>query len=116
MKALNYRPVADHRGQFLAWVDELRNQSGAYIIRDKNSKRILYVGESHTGRLAKTLKRHFFDWNDDPERQHHTYQRGRVEVAVRLTPPGSAAGAQNNLILRLEPRDNGTNPKAEDPF
>lgn len=117
MKPLVYRAPADARGEFLPWVDELRNQSGAYIIRDAKSKRILYVGESHTGALAKSLKRHFWPWKDTRERQHHSYQRQRVEVAVRLTPPGPpAVGCQDNLILRLEPRDNGTNPKAERPF
>jgi len=116
LKPLAYRPPCDAAGDFLPWLNELRNCSGAYIIRDRNSGNVLYVGESHTGNLAKTFKRHFYPWRDDPERIHHTYQRGRVEVACRVTPPAAAPGAQNNLIRRLSPRDNGTNPAENNPF
>jgi len=76
---------------------------------------ILYVGESHTGNLAKTIKRHFWDWQDDPERRHFTYHRQRVEVAVRLTPPNTARTAQDNLIRRTAPRDNASVP-VDEPF
>jgi hypothetical protein len=89
--------------------------SGAYVIRSKRTKRALYAGESHSGNLAKTIKRHFWRWTDDPERKHHTYSRFDVEVAVRLTPPNAAIGAQDNLIRRLEPRDNEFVP-VETPF
>lgn len=115
MKTLNYTPPCDGSGQFLGWLNALRNMSGAYVIRDKQSKQTLYVGESHTGNLAKTIKRHFWDWKDDPERKHHTYSRFKVEVGIRLTPPNTAVGAQDNLIRRLEPRDNGFTP-VEKPF
>ncbi len=115
MKTLNYTPTCDASGQFLGWLNALRNMSGAYVIRDKHTKQPLYVGESHTGNLAKTIKRHFWHWNDDPERKHHTYSRFKVEIAVRLTPPNTAPAAQDNLIRRLEPRDNGFMP-VEKPF
>ncbi len=119
MKDLTYRPPCDERGEFLPWLNELRNQSGAYIIRQRtglfSGPRCLYVGESHTGNLAKTIKRHFYPWRDDAERRHNTYDRHRVEIAIRLTPPSSAVGAQDNLIRRLEPRDNGYTP-IERPF
>lgn len=114
-RGLTYKNPVLPNGRFAPWVNDLRNRSGAYVIRERASGRHLYVGESHTGRLAQTIKRHFYDWRDDPERRHLTYARGRIEIAVRLTPPGPAAtGAQNNLLLRLEPRDNHTNPKAND--
>lgn len=119
MKGLTYRPPCDERGDFLPWLDDLRNQSGAYVIRQRaglfSGPHCLYVGESHTGNLAKTIKRHFYRWSDDPERKHHTYDRHRVEIAVRLTPPGSAVGAQNNLISRLNPEHNG-NGWGEQPY
>lgn len=115
MKEMIFRSVCDDSGEFLPWLSALRNRSGAYVIRSGFWHRTLYVGESHTGSLAKTIKRHFYAWPDDPERRHHVYDRNGVEVAVRLTPPNSAVGAQNNLILRLEPRDNGYIP-AEKPF
>ena len=115
MRSLVYREVCDRRGEFLPWLNALRNLSGAYIIRTKFLRRTLYVGESHSGNLAKTIKRHFYPWRDDGERRHNVYDRQSVEVAVRLTPPTTAAGAQDNLIRRLEPRDNGYSP-AEKPF
>lgn len=115
MKELLFRPVSDESGAFLPWLNALRNCSGAYVIRSWFLERILYVGESHSGNLAKTIKRHFYPWRDDPERRHSVYDRKKVEVAVRLTPPNSATGAQNNLIRELEPRDNSYIP-AENPF
>ncbi len=119
MKGLIYRSPCDANGEFAAWLNALRNQSGAYIIRSRqglfSGPQCLYVGESHSGNLAKTLKRHFYAWNDDPARKHNTYDRHAVEVAVRLTPPTTAVGAQDNLIRRLEPRDNGYVP-VERPF
>jgi excinuclease UvrABC nuclease subunit len=117
MRGLYYRPPCSDSGDFLPWLHELRNQSGAYVIRNRGSGEILYVGESHSGSLAKTVKRHFWAWRDDPERKHNTYQRGRVEIAVRVCPPGAAVGAQDNLIRRLQPRDNGFVPvKDGNPF
>jgi excinuclease UvrABC nuclease subunit len=116
VKGLNYRPPSDSTGQFFPWLNDLRASSGAYVIRRSDNGEVLYVGESHTGQLARTIKRHFYAWQDTADRKHHTYQKGRVEIAVRVTPPGPAAiGAQNNLIRRLNPRDNGTNPAAN-PF
>jgi len=115
MRELNYRPPCDERGVFAEWLNALRNQSGAYVIRNRRNHEVFYVGVSYSGRLAKTIKRHFYEWNDDAERVHHVYDRQAVEVAVRLTPPTTAAGAEANLIRRLEPRDNGYTP-AERPF
>ncbi len=115
MRNLVYRELCDWRGEFLPWINALRSLSGAYVIRSKSTGQTLYVGESHTGSLAKTIKRHFYPWRDDPERRHNTYDRHGVEVAVRVAPAPSAAAAQNNLIRRLAPRDNGFVP-AENPF
>lgn len=121
MKPLAYRPPADDKGEFLPWLNDLRNQSGAYVIRNRGSGEIFYVGESHTGNFAKTIKRHFYPWKIkgwfSDAYGGNVYQRGRVEVAIRLTPPTAAIGAQNKLINRLNPRDNilGYKPD-EDPF
>ena len=91
MTPLDYKPISGK--QFPEWLNKLRNLSGAYVIRSKRSHDVLYVGESHTGNLAKTIKRHFHRWSDDPIRDHFTADRDDVEIAIRLTPPGSAAGA-----------------------
>jgi len=82
----------------------LNGRSGVYVIRDKGSKEVLYVGESHTGRLYATLTRHFQAWSG--KTAGPTYSRDAVEIAIRLTPPGAAVPAQNALICRMHPRDN----------
>lgn len=115
MRSLIYKPICDARGNLLDWINELRNLSGAYVFRDKRTKQILYVGDSATGNLAKTIKRHLYPWRDDPVRKHHVYDRHGVELAVRLTPPTTAIAAQDNLIRRLKPRDNGYVP-VQNPF
>jgi len=105
MKTLTYRPPCDANGVFADWLNALRNLSGVYVLRNRRTREVLYVGQSSTGNLAKTLKRHFYPWRDDAERVHFTYDRHAVEVAVRVTPPPAAVGAQDNLIRRLDPRD-----------
>lgn len=114
MKPLLYRdPLRsqNHSAKvFAEWLNELRNQSGAYVIRDRRTHTVLYIGESHTGQLAKTIKRHFYKWPDDANRKHFTTKPDRVEVAVRLTPPGTATAAQDNLIQRLQPSENRLEP------
>lgn len=105
---LVYRSVvgAGRVRRFAAWLNGLRHSSGAYIIRSKSTHEVLYVGESHTGRLADTVKRHFYKWEDGGGRNHFTASPGAVQVAVRVTPPTAAVGAQNNLINRLSPKRN----------
>lgn len=90
------------------YVKELRGKSGVYVIRSKNDKRSLYVGESHTGRLKKTLLRHFQAWSG--KTAGPTYSRSSVEIAVLVTDKDSAVSTQNKLIDELEPRDNRISP------
>lgn len=119
MKELVYRSPLGGPRRFAAWLNDLRASSGAYVIRDRKSGRVLYVGESHSGRLAATIKRHFHAWRDSTDRVHFTYGPALVEVAARVTPPPAAIGAQNNLIRRLSPRDNivgVSEPEPEQPF
>jgi hypothetical protein len=96
-------------------VRELHGRSGVYLI--KEGGRLVYVGESHSGRLLKTMVRHFQRWtrrdswwagrfgegSTDPGR---TYDRARSKVAFELTPPGRAFAREAELIARLRPRDN----------
>ena len=107
MKALRYRDVFKN-GRACAWLRHVRNLSGAYVIRKKKSNHeIQYVGESHSGALAKTIKRHFYSWRDSS--RHHYVITGSVynyEVAVRLCPPNVAKTVQNNLINELMPQKN----------
>jgi excinuclease UvrABC nuclease subunit len=106
----------------------LRGSSGVYVIRDRSSREIVYVGESSTGRLYETLTRHLQEWRrwkgfwrgqyaegHDPGL---TYPRGACEVAVRVTSPADALDEEARLIRRLRPRDNvlGQPVEEEVPF
>lgn len=106
-------------GPWPSWVGEIANGvSGVYVIRRKDDKRVLYVGESHTGRLRKTLLRHFQSWSGKTAGQ--TYNRADVEIAILKVSPGKAVSMQDRLIVALQPRDNSVSPagplKDENPF
>ena len=105
---------------------DLKGESGVYIIRERTSREIVYVGSS-VGRLYDTLTRHFQIWRrwkgfwrgqygegHDPGL---TYQRDSVEVAVRITRASNALDEESRLIQRLRPRDNLIGQPVEDvPF
>lgn len=87
--------------------------SGVYAIIAKGSREVLYVGESHTGRLYDTITRHFRVWRRDPStdewgrrRGGTTYDRHACLFHFELTPADAAAPAQYAHIQRLRPRDN----------
>ena len=102
------------------FVQDLRGASGIYVIRERDSGRVLYVGESHTGRLKKTLLRHFQTWSG--KTAGPTYARNAVEIAVEALPAAAAVNRQNYLIDTLRPRDNRIipgrpkPPQDENPF
>lgn len=112
---LVYRPVGAPGERYPEWVRELDGKSGVYVIRDASSHEILYVGSSSM-RLYDTVTRHLQRWRrykgfwrgqygegHDPGL---TYDRARVEVAVRLTSPADALDEEARMIRRLHPRDN----------
>jgi len=115
-----YRPIGASGEPYPAWVRELRGKSGAYVIKAVGlfGSTIVYVGESHTGRLYETMTRHFQSWRRDrawfrgifvaSENDPGTrYDREACQVAVRVTKTGGAAIEQQaRLIRKLEPRDN----------
>jgi hypothetical protein len=116
---MQWRPIGSAGEPYPKWVRELVKKSGAYAIRRNGLlfSTVLYVGESHTGNLYKTLTRHFSRWNrgkkwwrgafrpaqSDPG---HTYDRGAVEVAARVCSPAEALKQQAAWISSLKPRDN----------
>ncbi len=122
-----YRPVGARGEPYPEWVRELDGKSGVYVIRERNrdgSFETVYVGQSHTGRLYDTLTRHLQTWRrwkgfwkgqygegHDPGL---TYNRDRVEVAVRITSPSQALDEEARLIKKLRPRDNILGQAAED--
>jgi len=86
------------------WILALDGKSGVYVIRSRISARILYVGESHSGRLKKTMLRHFQE--REGKTSGPTYGRLTSLVAVRTTRKNQAQPTQEKLIVRLNPRDN----------
>jgi hypothetical protein len=114
---LVYRPVGSPRERYPEWVRELDGKSGVYVIRDLQSHETLYVGSSST-RLYDTLTRHLQQWRryksfwknqyqyDEGHDPGLTYDRARVEVAVRLTSPADSLDEETRMIRRLKPRDN----------
>ena len=112
---LVYRPVGASGERYPDWVRELDGKSGVYVIRDADSHEILYVGSS-ANRLYATLTRHLQSWRRFKGfwKNHYseghdpglTYKRGRVEVAVKLTPASDVLDEEGRMIRRLHPRDN----------
>lgn len=79
-------------------------ESGVYVLRAVSDGRVLYVGESHSGRLRSTITRHFQRWTGPTSGP--VYGRGTVEIAFELLPDEYAEDRQADLISRLDPRDN----------
>jgi hypothetical protein len=112
---LVYRPVGERGEPYPDWLRALRGESGVYVIRERGT--VVYVGESHTGRIYETLTRHFQTWRrwkrwwDGQYGEGHdpglTYDRASVEVAVRVTEHGDPAIDEEAALIReLAPRDN----------
>jgi hypothetical protein len=109
MARLKWRtPLAADGKGFAEWLQALRGQglSGVYLIRDVRSREVLYIGESHRGRLFETLTRHLYAWNG--KGSGPSYHPAGVEVAVIVaeTPLDDPIADQYELIQRLNPPDN----------
>jgi hypothetical protein len=114
--ALAYRAVGAPGEPYPEWLQRLRGASGVYIIRDRDTHDVLYVGESHSRRVVETLTRHLQQWRRWKSWWKHqfgeghdpglTYPRETVEVAVRVTTDEEAIDEEARLIRRLRPRDN----------
>lgn len=126
---MNWRAIGVD-GAYPAWMAELANASGVYAIRERGffaGFTVVYVGESHTGNLRKTIQRHFQSWRrakkwwigayapkeTDPG---HTYRRASCEVAFQTSPRDRAVALQAAWISRLSPRDNRAGVDEEAPF
>ncbi len=112
--ALVYRGLGERGQRYPQWVHDLKGKSGVYVIRERGQ--VVYVGQSSAGKLYSTLTRHFQEWRrwkgfwrsqytegHDPGL---TYDRSKVEVAVRVLPADRAVDEEARLIRRLQPRDN----------
>ncbi len=106
---MTFRSISTGRG-FLPWLKaETKGKSGAYLIRDSGffGGEIVYVGESHTGRLFQTITRHFQRWKG--KTAGPTYPRSKVQVAIVRCPAKQAVDLQDNLIAEFRPKDNIAN-------
>ena len=89
------------------WVRELAGKSGVYVIREKGLLgSIVYIGESHTGRLNTTMLRHFQHWTG--KTKGPTFARLKVEIAIIKTRKENAVEMQNALIAEHKPALNVT--------
>lgn len=115
---LTYRAPLEGTG-YADWLRELRGKSGCYVIRARDTHKVYYVGESHTGRLYDTITRHFQAWTGKTAGVR--YIARNVEVAaLTYRSPEKAKNAQWILITNLRPCDNtqrGTTVEVSDvPF
>ena len=101
-----------------AWLQALKGQPGAYVIRDRRTRRVLYVGEAHNrgGGLYDAITRHFQAWRG--RTAGVSFDRSAVEVAVSRTRKDEAIEEQNRLIRALDPYHNvqGRGPAREIEF
>ena len=101
---MNFQDLMDGQ-KFRPWLAELKGRSGAYVIREKGFLgEILYIGESHSGCLKKTLLRHFQHWTG--RTKGPTFARSKVEIAVFKTRKENAVELQNALIEEYKPKLN----------
>jgi len=95
---MNFKPYRE------AVADLPAKASGVYVIKEPGFfGSVLYVGESHTGRLKRTVSRHFQKWTG--KTAGPTYPKGSL-VHVHRTSAGNAVSVQNDFIKELSPRDN----------
>ena len=84
-----------------------RKKSGVYLIKEKDTGTIRYVGFSGSD-LYKTMYRHFQQW-DHPSQPVVTYaNKPRENYLVRVVycTPKQAAALEELLIIKYKPVDN----------
>ncbi len=123
---LTYHAIGSDGAPWPAWLRAYAKSCGAYVIRDKASRSVLYVGSSRA-RLYDTVTRHFQQWKrkknwwkgmhgagHDPGL---VYRRSHCEVAIRLVSCGEELEEEAALIAQLSPRDNLTeHPDGDEPI
>lgn len=124
--SLVYHDIGSDNGPWPAWMTAFKTACGVYVIRDKRSHRVLYVGSSNA-RLYDTVTRHFQQWKRKKNwwkgmhGAHHdpgmVYRRSHCEVALHITSCSAALDREAELIHKLKPRDNLVqNPEGDTPF
>jgi excinuclease UvrABC nuclease subunit len=83
-----------------------KGASGVYVIAEPGEwgDDVVYVGESHSGKLKRTMTRHFQKWKGPTAGP--TYSRRTAKIHVIQLKADKVLAVQNSLIKRLAPRDN----------
>lgn len=113
--ACTYHALGQEGDPWPAWLADLKQAAGAYVIRDSATRRALYAGSAKNN-LYATITRHFQQWRrqkkwwkgqygagHDPGL---VYPRGRCEVAAWITTEADRLQKETNLIEYWKPRDN----------
>ena len=113
---VHFHAVGSTLEAYPVWLTTLRGAKGCYIIRDKRTQKVLYVGSSRN-RLYSTVTRHFQQWKrrkkwwsgsygagHDPGM---TYPRERCEVGIIVLPAHvDQLAVEARMIARYKPHDN----------
>ena len=103
MKKSNWKdPYKKDKGKISTNFRNTFEKSGVYIIKDKKTNKILYVGGS-SNNLYRTMYRHFQSWTDKQKRA--TYSKFGTKVKVILCSPQKAHSLEIQLTKKLKPRD-----------
>jgi hypothetical protein len=106
-------------------VSQYRKKAGAYLIREKGSKEILYVGSSKTD-IYKAGMRHFYPYNDarqwlgelflfNDRYQRRVYfdpDKRTYEIRFVVSHPKNAEILEAALIQKYNPAENEIREKA----
>lgn len=108
-----YRSTGGYGDPYPAWVNATRGANGVYAI--KHAGELVYVGESHSGKLYETMTRHLQRWSL-PDEKVNSYRRAECEIAIAITSAAEAPPLQAHWICELQPRDNVYEVCEEVPF
>lgn len=92
-------PYVDNKTRFPA-----RKKPGVYLIKEKKSGQIVYVGMSESD-VYKAMYHHFNSWNDKRS-ERAVYDRDKHLIRIVYCTFKQASRLERALIKRINPRDN----------
>ena len=103
MKKTRFIPIYNSKGN--SNISFARGKSGVYLIKDKETNNIVYIGYSAT-QLDDTITRHFREWKDKRQVRVMYRDRSRYTVRIVFTTPAKALQLESALIIKYRPKDN----------
>jgi len=85
-------------------LDHKKKQTGCYIIRNRFTKSIEYVGFSGSD-LYKTIYRHFQSWKDSKQKRV-VFDKSGYQVKIIFATKEKAKYLEKYLVLKLKPLQN----------